>query len=44
VTRRLRVAEAALRVGYESTSHFNRDFKAAFGSAPGSYARQLRDD
>ncbi len=44
ITSRLRVAEAALRVGYESTSHFNRDFKAAFGSAPGSYARQLRDD
>lgn len=43
VNDRLRVGEAALRVGYESTSHFNRDFKAAFGAAPGSYARQLRD-
>ena len=43
VLNRLRVEEAALRVGYESTSHFNRDFKAAFGAAPASYARQMRD-
>ena len=42
VTQQLRAGEAALRVGYESTSHFNRDFKAAYGAAPASYARQLR--
>jgi AraC-like DNA-binding protein len=43
VKNRLRAGEAALRVGYESTSHFNRDFKAAYGAAPASYARQVRE-
>ena len=42
VKNQVRAGEAALRVGYESTSHFNRDFKAAYGAAPASYARQLR--
>ena len=41
LTQRVRASEAALRVGYESTSHFNRDFKAAYGAAPASYARQM---
>lgn len=43
VLSRLRAGEAAQRVGYESTSHFNRDFKAAYGATPASYARQLRE-
>jgi AraC-like DNA-binding protein len=43
VQNKLRAGEAAQRVGYESTSHFNRDFKAAYGATPASYARQLRE-
>jgi AraC-like DNA-binding protein len=39
----LRVNEAATRAGYESTSHFTRDFKSAFGAAPGEYARRFRE-
>lgn len=38
----VRAGDAALRVGYESTSHFTRDFKQAFGAAPGEYVRRLR--
>lgn len=38
----LRVNEAATRAGYESTSHFTRDFKSEYGSAPGEYARRFR--
>jgi AraC-like DNA-binding protein len=38
----LRVHEAAARVGYESTSHFTRDFKGYFGSAPAEYLRRFR--
>lgn len=38
----LRVAEVAVRVGYESASHFSRDFKSYFGAAPAEYVRQLR--
>lgn len=37
----LRVAELAARVGYESTSHFSRDFKLAFGITPAEFARRL---
>jgi len=33
------VAEAAAQVGYESASHFTRDFKAYFGAAPAEYVR-----
>jgi AraC-like DNA-binding protein len=36
------VGEAAFRVGYESASHFTRDFRAFFGAAPGVYVRHLR--
>ena len=39
----LRVSEASARAGYESTSHFTRDFRAFFGAAPGEYARRFRD-
>jgi AraC-like DNA-binding protein len=38
----VRAGEAALQVGYESASHFTRDFKQAFGSAPAEYVRRLR--
>lgn len=38
----VRAGDAALQVGYESTSHFTRDFKQAFGAAPGEYVRRLR--
>lgn len=40
--RSVRAGDAALQVGYESTSHFTRDFKQAFGAAPGEYVRRLR--
>lgn len=33
------VSEAAARVGYESASHFTRDFKGYFGAAPTEYVR-----
>ncbi len=39
----LRVGEAAARAGYESSSHFNRDFRGLFGSSPGEYVRRFRD-
>lgn len=39
--KRVRAGEAALQVGYESASHFTRDFKQAFGAAPGEYVRRL---
>ena len=32
--RRLRVSEAALRVGYESAAQFSREFKRYFGNSP----------
>jgi AraC-like DNA-binding protein len=38
----LRVSEAATRCGFESTSHFTRDFKAYYGDAPATYAKRLR--
>jgi AraC-like DNA-binding protein len=37
----LRVSEAASRVGYESASHFTRDFKSYFGAAPAEYLRRF---
>lgn len=39
----LRVNEAATRAGYESASHFSRDFKTEFGAAPGTYAQRFRE-
>jgi AraC-like DNA-binding protein len=39
----VRAGDAAVRVGYESPSHFTRDFKQAFGSAPAEYVRRLRE-
>jgi AraC-like DNA-binding protein len=41
---RARVGEVATRVGYESASHFTRDFKQTYGSAPAEYLRRFRDD
>ncbi len=38
----LRVSEVAARVGYESASHFTRDFKSYFGATPADYLRRLR--
>ncbi|WP_437726107.1 AraC family transcriptional regulator N-terminal domain-containing protein [Sorangium sp. So ce861] len=38
----LRASEAAQRAGYESASHFTRDFKRRFGAAPGEYAERSR--
>lgn len=38
----LGVGEAAQRVGYESASHFTRDFKSTFGAAPADYVRGVR--
>lgn len=40
---RARVGEIALRVGYESASHFTRDFKQIYGAAPAEYLRRFRD-
>jgi AraC-like DNA-binding protein len=39
----VRAGDAAVRVGYESSAHFTRDFKQAFGAAPAEYVRRLRD-
>jgi AraC-like DNA-binding protein len=38
----VRVSEAARRVGYESASHFTRDFKSYFGASPAGYLARLR--
>ncbi|XXX79002.1 AraC family transcriptional regulator [Sorangium sp. So ce134] len=38
----VRASEAARRAGYESASHFTRDFKSTFGAAPGVYAERFR--
>lgn len=35
-------AGAAAKVGYESASHFNREFKRLFGRSPGEEAREMR--
>jgi AraC-like DNA-binding protein len=37
-----RAGQAAVQVGYESASHFTRDFKGSFGLAPTDYVRRLR--
>lgn len=37
----LRPSEVAPQVGYASTSHFTRDFKARFGTPPATYVREL---
>jgi len=42
ITTGARVAEAASRVGYESPSHFTRDFRSHFGAAPAEYVRRFR--
>jgi len=38
----LTAAAAAIRVGYESASQFNREFKRFFGRSPGEEAREMR--
>lgn len=35
-------AGAAMKVGYESASHFNREFKRLFGRSPGEEVREMR--
>lgn len=37
----VRVNEAATRVGYESASHFTRDFKSAYAMSPAEWLRKL---
>jgi len=37
-----RPSEAAARVGFESASHFTREFKRAYGAPPADYARRFR--
>ncbi|WP_201455282.1 AraC family transcriptional regulator [Xanthomonas massiliensis] len=39
---RVTAAGAAARVGYESASQFNREFKRLFGRSPGEEAREMR--
>ena len=39
---RVTAAGAAARVGYESPSQFNREFKRLFGRSPGEEAREMR--
>ncbi len=36
-----RPSEAAAQVGFESTSHFTREFKRLFGAPPADYARRF---
>jgi AraC-like DNA-binding protein len=36
-----RASEVATAVGFESASHFTREFKRRYGSAPAQYVRQL---
>lgn len=38
----LTAAAAAVKVGYESPSQFNREFRRAFGRSPGKEAREMR--
>jgi AraC-like DNA-binding protein len=38
----LSASEVAAQVGYESASHFSRDFKSHYGSPPAAYAREMR--
>ncbi|TEA74286.1 AraC family transcriptional regulator [Allopusillimonas ginsengisoli] len=38
----LTAAAAAARVGYESPSQFNREFKRTFGRSPGEEAREMK--
>ena len=38
----LTAAGAAVRVGYESPSQFNREFKRTFGRTPGEEAREMK--
>ncbi len=38
-----RPSEAASRVGFESTSHFTREFKRTYGASPAEYVRRFRN-
>lgn len=42
VTEKVRVQDVALRVGYESASHFTNDFKKRYGVSPVEYVRSVR--
>jgi len=37
-----RARQAVASVGYESASHFARDFKQSFGASPAAYVRRFR--
>jgi len=39
----IEVAEAAFQVGYESPSHFSREYSRMFGNSPFKDIRRLRD-
>lgn len=38
----LTAAGAAFRVGYESPSQFNREFRRLFGRSPGEEAKEMK--
>ena len=38
-----RPSEVAGRVGFESASHFTREFKRFYGASPGEYVRRFRE-
>lgn len=38
---RLSVSDVAQRIGYSSTSHFIKEFRARYGTTPGSYANGI---
>jgi AraC-like DNA-binding protein len=42
LTEGTRPSEAASRVGFESTSHFTREFKRHYGASPAEYVRRFR--
>ncbi|MNP60728.1 HTH-type transcriptional activator RhaS [compost metagenome] len=42
ITEGMEAAEAAFQVGYESPSHFSREYARKFGLPPGRDIRQLR--
>ncbi|MEI3611363.1 helix-turn-helix transcriptional regulator [Pseudogracilibacillus sp. SO30301A] len=42
-TEELNAAEVSFQVGYESPSHFNREYARKFGLPPGQDLRRLRE-
>jgi AraC-like DNA-binding protein len=43
LTENLEAAEAAFQVGYESPSHFSREYSRRFGQSPIRDIRQLKE-